>query len=518
MLTQFEKLAIRIIEVGFCYLPLPPIYWDNTSCPLKIRTRHRTLFLYGLSMFSIFLNTLAFTYVVGSHILFKRRSDPHWNTGILGIHIIFAVLTFEVEIWSALLLDDYRSIVAAWNQIFKLNERPLRDTTEDKLLTEVVAAFVAVCTVAPFFAVWISLYFDWDPFYFLFEDIAHKVNRSWIVSLLIWLSRTILCLAIFEQFRTGLLLTVVGTIPILNVYRYLKFLGIGIMQLDAQLKGYGKLAVSMKMVILTANKIIACWLSASFWVLIGLCWLLIKTARTIPLIAFITMLVVSITFFGVNFVVVSVIHNINERYQQGLTRCQMTARMNYVCEDIPRLKRNLNYMFRFAFMTFVRTQSLLSLMLNSVFASIQFGVGMTIFTLIFNPEAIPQVVSATKQIEEEFLVTWETLILSKKKRFTPEFVVVGVVCVAFPCVVFGLPLVVFIFPCQQLASGFFAAIFGVKTCSVFAWQLVSYTVELVILHSLFFCGGFQALILAIAVTVWNQILNVVRSLSKIKEG
>lgn len=91
MLSKIRKLAFKIHQLGYCYLPTNPITWDSTYNKLQYINSKRCKFYFLISLILCTLVSGGAAYVVFTHFAIRRREN--YNIGFIGLHIVCVELT-----------------------------------------------------------------------------------------------------------------------------------------------------------------------------------------------------------------------------------------------------------------------------------------------------------------------------------------------------------------------------------------------------------------------------------------
>lgn len=229
-LTRLSHCGFVIHQLGFSYMPELPIKWNPNLKRLEYTSKIAHLVLFSVSMLLNLLVSIGSAYNIITHLFLKPK--PDYDTSILVLHTCAFLVCGAVPV-GFVLLTRHPNFLSGYNQQinFQQNLPPngiLSDVHEPpdnkimflSLYSGICLIFIGIFT--PFAILFSSLYFRFDPFYFVFQDIFGEAEKQTeLTKCVCFIIRFIIVLAGFEASRTGILAIYCFVNVIIHICRFI---------------------------------------------------------------------------------------------------------------------------------------------------------------------------------------------------------------------------------------------------------------------------------------------------------
>ncbi|CAL8110317.1 unnamed protein product [Orchesella dallaii] len=280
MLSPLQKLMFKIHRQGFGFMCPLPIEWDiNYEYLIKNFSFKRCICYLVLLSFDIWL-AAACAYDV---ILLQMRE--YFNHGVV-VMLAAAGIGVSATVLAALLVFKNRDCMEGINKLLKfhttLNKRN-KETNGLKWI-DICINVVSICGIlCPWVTLVCSLYFRFDPSFFVFEDIFGPYHsRSLASNCMTFSMRAVLFTGAFECARTISFLCLMLVILVIKVQECVNLLGKHVKRYEDIITDYSHLKLVYNQMAPFVVDDLSLIISAGFWFFVAAGWIIVKGHSVIP--------------------------------------------------------------------------------------------------------------------------------------------------------------------------------------------------------------------------------------------
>ncbi|CAL8127985.1 unnamed protein product [Orchesella dallaii] len=331
MLTPLQKLALKIVTREFFFLPPLPIRWNRNYTKL-VKTKNKISFSkisLAFTSLLILLIVLGMNYVVFSHWMIKTR--PQFNIGMTTIYIVGFITVGSALVLILIVFMNQDALLAVNNMLqFKHGLFGRLRESKKEWMFDIMLNFVAFYGMPASAGIYFgSLYLNFDPYYFILEDLFGKSeDLRWPL----FGFRAVVTLAAFETAR---LILTYPSVVILDIHILQQC--VSLLCSPSCRASFTHLMIEYRRMIVVYRKVkplIDCVLTfgvtSMFWALICTSWLVIKGFGKIPLVMYVLMLFFVIGLIICGAIMLIIISRLVAGSVQVVEKCRWEARLTSV--------------------------------------------------------------------------------------------------------------------------------------------------------------------------------------------
>lgn len=213
-LKRLENIGFRIQRVGFFYMPKLLVEWNVNRQQLQYTPSTTRWISFGISMVLNLLVSIGSLYNIVTYLCLTAR--PDYNVSTLVLHTCAFLVCTAVPL-SALLLSRHTYFITGFNQQINFHRNlpqceivpEIHFVPHNKIIILGLYAMIglACCAImVPFVILFCSLYFRFDPYYFVLQDVFGPFAlQKYEIRCFCFLVRFVTVLAGFECSRSGTL-------------------------------------------------------------------------------------------------------------------------------------------------------------------------------------------------------------------------------------------------------------------------------------------------------------------------
>lgn len=211
-LTRLTHLGFKIHHFAFLYMPESPIKWNLHLRRLEYTSSKTPWYIFGMSMLLNLLVSAGSLYDITTHLFIKPKLE--YDISILVLHMC-AVLVCSAVPFGAALLSRHPKFLKGYNQVVNFHQSlpitgivpEIHQPPKNEFVFYVIytgIGLILLGAVTPFAILFCSLYFHFDPYYFVVQDIFGRIeHQSMAIKCTCFMFRFIIVLAGFEASRVG---------------------------------------------------------------------------------------------------------------------------------------------------------------------------------------------------------------------------------------------------------------------------------------------------------------------------
>ncbi|CAL8127987.1 unnamed protein product [Orchesella dallaii] len=269
------------------------------------------------------------SYVVLSHWIIKTR--PQFNMGMTTVYIVGLNPIASALVFIALIFMNQDALLAVNNMLQFKHElfQRLRNSNEEWMF-DIVLNFLALYGIPASAGIYFgSLYLNFDPYYFILEDLFGKsAEIQWIL----FGFRAVVTLAAFEVARIILSYTIVVIIDIHILQQCVSLLSSPTCQVSYThlMKEYRRMIVVYRKVKPMIDGMLSLGTTSLFQALVCSTWLIIKGLDKIPLVMYVLMALFAIGVVVVGGFLLKIISELVAGSVRVVEKCRLEARLTSV--------------------------------------------------------------------------------------------------------------------------------------------------------------------------------------------
>ncbi|CAL8070569.1 unnamed protein product [Orchesella dallaii] len=256
-----------------------------------------------------------------------------FNLGLVGAHVIAAQFSLTSFVFTLTFCKNPDAIQGIneflkWETMLSARFERRRETIE---VIDVLLIIMQLGGSVMSFGVFMSIFFHFDPFYFIFEEfiLTNPIFRSNLEILLGLLTRSVIMIGVFECVRT---LSFVFYLFAILVNRMGKCADILLFPSGE----YGvKLVVKYYSELIVVYRIFKSWfldflsilVSQAFWLIVVLCWVMIRGFETVPIYMYLMIVIVGISFIIMYTCLLNLLADLGERCTEAVMKCRRQSRL-----------------------------------------------------------------------------------------------------------------------------------------------------------------------------------------------
>lgn len=345
-LTRLSHLGFQLHHYGFWYMPRSPVAWNPNLKRLEYTSSKTALKTFAISMFLNILASLGCMYNIATHLFVKPKLD--YSTSILVLHI-FAIFACSAVPIAVILLLQNNNFLQAYNRLINLLQNLPRSDSfseihqafDQKPIFLVVISgilFIFLSTITPFAILVCSLYFRFDPYYFVIQDIIGRNNDLAVSTKYICIIfRFFVVLAGFEVNRFLSLLIYCNSIVIVRICIFVG--NISQIKLTANTKRsykiiswYTKFLVCFREIQELVAQLNSLFISFGYWVVVVLTWGIVRLRGLMVGEIFALIIGFDICNFLLLIIVVVIVSRLDASINKVIIRWGNESDLNYCCQ------------------------------------------------------------------------------------------------------------------------------------------------------------------------------------------
>lgn len=184
-LKRLRDVGFLIHRLGFSYMPKSPVEWNSELKEFHCSSEKKRWFWFGFSMLLNLLASSGSIYNIITHLFIQAK--PGYNGSTVVLHMI-CVLACSMVPFCTILLLRHQYCLKGYNQqsnfqqnLCSPNVPEIHQVPCNKLVVcgmYSMIGFVCFAAVCPFFVLFSSLYFRFDPYFHVFQDIFGSIETQ----------------------------------------------------------------------------------------------------------------------------------------------------------------------------------------------------------------------------------------------------------------------------------------------------------------------------------------------------
>ncbi len=320
MLTVLQKLALHLHNLGFCYIPKLPIFWDLSIPKLKYSTNLQTIptfiFLFSLNSFMLLCTLLN----ISSYFLFITK--PGYTLEVASMHTVASLGLIMTIFVSIIFMKHYHSFISGLNKLLQfkkqLNLLSIKFQTEQHKLSDMLLVCIVLWAIPASILIYIcSLYFNFDPLYFLIQE-AKLYNAQYVgtfsANLMCFILRAFAAAGGFECTRILSYMTVNLFITLNSLQRCVILIGMRtvaitrVFKVEINILKYQNLRLIYTILQPVIENILSFVISMCFVLLVVLFWIVIKSeVAKLSVIMYLLFVAIAVALVPLVFVLLTLI-------------------------------------------------------------------------------------------------------------------------------------------------------------------------------------------------------------------
>ncbi len=118
MLSETQKTAFRLQQLGYRFMPQHPITWDDEYKQLKYSKSKYSIKCFLMSLILNGFISFGATYTIFTHFFVSKRENYH--AGIIGMEVMSSFLT-AIPVVIAFAFSKYPECLLGINALFKIS-------------------------------------------------------------------------------------------------------------------------------------------------------------------------------------------------------------------------------------------------------------------------------------------------------------------------------------------------------------------------------------------------------------